>query len=54
MFSLVHNRKGEKLDYDTEDVVERLKELTAAEYSETKIRHYYMFLGRIYMASLHM
>ncbi|HBA49662.1 MAG TPA: hypothetical protein DCZ91_18065 [Lachnospiraceae bacterium] len=25
------------LDYDTEDVVERLKELTIAEYSETKI-----------------
>ena len=25
------------LDYDTEDVVERLKELTVAEYSETKI-----------------
>ena len=26
-----------ELDYDTEDVVERLKELTVAEYSETKI-----------------
>ena len=25
------------LDYDTEDVVDRLKELTVAEYSETKI-----------------
>lgn len=25
------------LDYDTEDIVERLKELTIAEYSETKI-----------------
>ncbi len=25
------------LDYDTEDLVERLKELTVAEYSETKI-----------------
>ena len=25
------------LDYDTEDVLERLKELTVAEYSETKI-----------------
>lgn len=25
------------LDYDTKDVVERLKELTVAEYSETKI-----------------
>ncbi len=25
------------LDYDTEDVVERLRELTVAEYSETKI-----------------
>lgn len=25
------------LDYNTEDVVERLKELTVAEYSETKI-----------------
>ena len=25
------------LDYDTEDVVNRLKELTVAEYSETKI-----------------
>lgn len=25
------------LDYDTEDVAERLKELTVAEYSETKI-----------------
>ena len=25
------------LDYDMEDVVERLKELTVAEYSETKI-----------------
>lgn len=25
------------LDYDTEDVVERLKELTVEEYSETKI-----------------
>lgn len=25
------------LDYDTEDVVERLKELTVGEYSETKI-----------------
>ena len=24
------------LDYDTEDVLERLKELTVAEYSETK------------------
>lgn len=26
-----------ELDYDTEDVIERLKELTIAEYSETKI-----------------
>lgn len=25
------------LDYDTEDIVDRLKELTAEEYSETKI-----------------
>ena len=28
---------NEDLDYDTEDVAERLKELTVAEYSETKI-----------------
>ena len=47
------------LDYNSEDVVNRLKELTVVEYSETKIDkddlppRYYSFLGKILTEGLY-